>query len=65
MDSMTELTITVRVDTDGARRDVEAFRLYAMRVIEELRAAYANLGPAPDVLAGGAADNIPGPNRRV
>jgi len=65
MDSMTELTITVRVDTDSARREVEDFRLYALRVIEELRAAYASLGPAPDVLAGGAEGGGPGRKRRV
>jgi len=61
----TELTVTVRVDTAGARREVEEFRLYALRVIEEIRAAYASLGPAPDVLAGGEPGTGPGFNRRV
>jgi hypothetical protein len=61
----TEFTLTVRVDTESARREVEEFRLYALRVIEELRAAYASLGPAPDVLAGGGPGPGAGPNRRV
>jgi len=57
MESDRELTITLKVDTDEARREVAEFRLYALRVIEELRAAYASLGPGVEVL--------PGPGRRA
>lgn len=45
MDSMTDLTITVNVDTAPARREIADFQLYAMQVLEEMRAAYASFGP--------------------
>jgi hypothetical protein len=45
MDALTDLTITVKVDTAQARQEVEEFRSYAMRVIDEIRAAYAAMGP--------------------
>jgi len=44
MEAMTELTITVNVDTAAARREVDEFRRYALQAVEEIRAAYASLG---------------------
>ena len=44
MDSMTDLTITVKVDTAQALREVADFQQYAMQVLDEIRAAYASLG---------------------
>lgn len=41
MEQPTGLTITVKVDTTEARREVERFRSYALGVIAEIRAAYA------------------------
>ncbi len=44
MDVQTELTITVKVDTSSARQEVSDFQSYALRVLEEIRAAYASAG---------------------
>jgi hypothetical protein len=57
MESDRELKIILSVDTAEARREVAEFRLYALRVIDELRAAYASLGPG--------IETIPGVGRRV
>lgn len=55
MDQITGLTITVRVDTAEARREVDEFRRYAIGVIEELRALYAAVGqPASSGDGGGS-----------
>ncbi len=43
MDINTDLTITVKVDTSAARQEVSDFQNYALRVLEEIRAAYASL----------------------
>ncbi len=45
MDALTDLTITVKVDTSQARQEVSDFRSYAMSVLDEIRAAYAAAGP--------------------
>lgn len=41
MDALTDLTITVTVDTASARQEIADFRQYALQVIDELKAAYA------------------------
>ena len=46
MDALTDLVITVKVDTSQARQEVDDFRNYALRVLDEIRAAYAAAGPA-------------------
>ncbi len=56
MDALTDLTITVKVDTSQARQEVADFRSYAMGVLDEIRAAYAAAGP---VLSGEGADTGP------
>ncbi len=45
MDALTDLTITVKVDTSQARQEVADFRSYAMGVLDEIRAAYVAAGP--------------------
>ena len=45
MDSVTDLSITVKVDTVPARREIADFQRYAMQVLEEIRSAYASLSP--------------------
>ncbi len=54
MNSVTDLTITVNVDTAPARREIADFQLYAMQVLDEIRAAYASA--LPDMQQ----DGIPG-----
>ena len=53
MEAITDLTITVSVDTSAARQEVAEFRRYALQAIEEIRAAYASLGPQTGGLDGG------------
>jgi len=43
MDVLTDLTITVKVDTNAARQEVSDFKKYALEAVEEVRAAYASL----------------------
>lgn len=44
MQTTTDLSITVKVDTAAARREVESFRQYAMQTLAEIQAAYAAAG---------------------
>ncbi|HLB25988.1 MAG TPA: hypothetical protein VJM83_06630 [Nitrospirota bacterium] len=55
MDAHDGLTLTVRIDTTQARQEVAEFRRYALQALDEIRAAYASLGPvaAPETPDGG------------
>jgi len=69
MDVPTDLTITVKVDTALARQEVYNFQQYALRVLEEVRAAYAALGTvAPSggqPMADDTGINLSGTSRRA
>jgi hypothetical protein len=52
MESPVELTITIKVDTAQAVRDVAEFQRYALQVMDEIRSAYAALSASASLDGG-------------